>query len=84
MIFFAIDTEGWAEAYESAASIENSLEFIDVSSNEYTVIDSEGYLYSWQESQSRRCGFELTRTLNQNPALLERLQRLKTNDSFKI
>jgi len=83
-MLFTVDSEGWAEAHETTESIESSLEFIDVSSNEYIIIDTSGFLYLWNESSSSRCGFELKKTLNQDLSLLERIQRKQTNYSFKI
>lgn len=78
-MFFTVDSEGWAEAHETIESIESSLEFIDVSSNEYIVIDSSGFLYSWSKSSATRCGFELKRTLNKDTVLLTRIQSKQTN-----
>jgi hypothetical protein len=83
-MLFTVDSEGWTEAHETIESIENSVEFIDVSSNEYIVIDSSGFLYSWSQSSATRCGFELKQTINQDPALLTRIQSKHTNSTFKI
>jgi hypothetical protein len=84
MMFFIVDSEGWTEAHETIESIENSVEFIDVSSNEYMVIDSSGSLYSWSQSSTTRCGFELKQTVNKDPALLTRIQSKQINATFKI
>lgn len=84
MMLFIIDSEGWTEAHESMDSIESSVEFIDVSSDEYIVIDSSGFLYSWSQSSTTRCCFELKRTVNKDPALLTRIQSKQTNYTFKI
>lgn len=84
MILFIVDSEGWAEAHETIESIENSVEFIDVSSNEFIVIDSCGFLYSWSQSSATRCGFELKQTVDKDPGLLTRIQSKQTNTTFKI
>lgn len=78
-MLFTVDSEGWTEAHKTTESIENSLEFIDVSSNEYIIIDSSGFLYSWAQSSTSRCGFELKRTLNRDLVLLDRIQRKQPN-----
>ena len=83
-MLFTVDSEGWTEAHETIESIENSVEYIDVSSNEYIVIDINGFLYSWSQSSATRCGFELKQTVNKDPALLNRIQSKQTNSTFKI
>jgi hypothetical protein len=84
MKIFTVDTEGWVEAHQSADSIESSLEYSDVSNHEYVVIDDAGFLYSWHDSSAAYCGFELQRTANKDPSLLERIQVNEASDSFKI
>lgn len=84
MKIFTVDTEGWAEAHENVESIESSLEYIDVSNNEYVVIDDAGFLYSWNASNATYCGFELLRSEDNDPSLLKRIHEMETSDSFKI
>ena len=84
MKIYTVDTVGWAEAHDSAESIESSLEYIDISSNEYVVIDDAGFLYEWNENSNSHCGYEIKRTSNKDLLLLAKIQGNESNDPFKI
>ena len=84
MKIFTIDSEGWTETYENSFSVESSLEYIDVTNNEYVVLDSFGYLYVWEPDSSCRCGYKLQVTQHRDLTLLSKINGHGGIDAFKI
>ncbi len=83
MTLYVIDKEGWVDVHESEDSIEQSLEVLDINSNEYEIINNLSYVYGWQPSSITYCGFKLVKTHKRNSVLLAKVSN-QNAQQFKI
>lgn len=54
-----IDCDGWVQSYESLLEVENSLEWIDITRGEYSIVCDRGIIYTWISEPSGYYGYKL-------------------------
>ena len=72
---YSADREGWCMTYDSLEQAESSLEWIDIDSGEYLLIDNDAHLYEAIESSSGHYGYKLRKSAETRPDALSVLER---------
>ena len=71
---YGTDREGWFLTYDSLEEAEGSLEWIDIDSGEYLLIDNNAHLYEAIESSSGYYGYKLRKSTETRPEALSVLK----------
>ncbi len=80
-MIYSVDREGWGYVHDDLLDAENYLEWNDIRTGEYQIIDDAGRLFTCYEAEEGYYGYKLRETANTNQRLLEAIRTALADNS---